>query len=177
MTENIKENHSKRHQIRNFEFFTDGAYSSKTQMGGWSFVCVENEAPIDIQSGYEPFTTNNRMELLGVIRALRTIYNLTEQGECRLNVKVCTDSAYVANCINERWYLSWMHNGWRTADKHDIKNQDLWAYLIVLYRRLTDRLGKAGGGLSFERVAGHADNYFNNLADKYAVEARCRLEN
>lgn len=89
--------------LRTLHFYTDGAYSSKSEMGGWATICVEDDQIIDTQSGYEPYTTNNRMELTAFLTALELIDTI-ETG--RTKVIIYTDSAYVANCFNQKWYVN-----------------------------------------------------------------------
>ena len=153
---------------RHLEFYTDGAFSSKTEMGGWAAICVEDGNVIDTQSGYEPYSTNNRMELTAFLSALENADTI-ETGNTK--VTIYTDSAYIANCFNQNWYIKWMSNGWRTSDKQDVKNQDLWRRIVVLYIKLKERLD-----LSIVKVKSHSDNPWNNYADLLAVKARSKLE-
>lgn len=153
---------------RHLEFYTDGAFSSKTEMGGWAAVCVEDGNVIDTQSGYEPYSTNNRMELTAFLSALENADTI-ETGNTK--VTIYTDSAYIANCFNQNWYVKWMSNGWRTSDKQDVKNQDLWRRIVALYIKLKGRLD-----LSIVKVKSHSDNPWNNYADLLAVKARSKLE-
>lgn len=153
---------------RHLEFYTDGAFSSKTEMGGWAAVCVEDGNVIDTQSGYEPYSTNNRMELTAFLSALE---NADTIETCNTKVTIYTDSAYIANCFNQNWYVKWMSNGWRTSDKQDVKNQDLWRRIVALYIKLKERLD-----LSIVKVKSHSDNPWNNYADLLAVKARSKLE-
>ena len=153
---------------RHLEFYTDGAFSSKTEMGGWAAVCVEDGNVIDTQSGYEPYSTNNRMELTAFLSALENADTI-ETGNTK--VTIYTDSAYIANCLNQNWYVKWMSNGWRTSDKQDVKNQDLWRRIVALYIKLKERLD-----LSIVKVKSHSDNPWNNYADLLAVKARSKLE-
>lgn len=153
---------------RHLEFYTDGAFSSKTEMGGWAAVCVEDGNVIDTQSGYEPYSTNNRMELTAFLSALENADTI-ETGSTK--VTIYTDSAYIANCFNQNWYVKWMSNGWRTSDKQDVKNQDLWRRIVALYIKLKERLD-----LSIIKVKSHSDNPWNNYADLLAVKARSKLE-
>ena len=153
---------------RILEFYTDGAYSSKSEMGGWAAICVEDNEIIDTQSGYEPYTTNNRMELTAFLCALECADTI-ETG--RTKVVIHTDSAYVANCFNQGWFRNWMKNGWRTSDKQEVKNQDLWRRIVALYIKNKERLQ-----IEIIKVQGHADNYFNNYVDLLAVNKRKELE-
>ena len=154
--------------VRKLEFYTDGAFSSKSQMGGWAAICLENDMIIDERSGYEPYSTNNRMELMAILSALENAntieYRFTE-------IKIYTDSAYVANAFNQQWYKTWMSNGWKTADKQDVKNQDLWRRIVALYIKL-----KVKFNLEVIKVEAHKSSKWNNYADLLAVKARKILE-
>ena len=154
--------------MRHLDFYTDGAFSSKTQMGGWAAICLEDGVLIDTKSGYEPYSTNNRMELTAFLSALENADTI-ETGNTK--VTIYTDSAYIANCFNQNWYVKWMSNGWRTSDKQDVKNQDLWRRIVALYIKLKERLD-----LSIVKVKSHGDNPWNNYADLLAVKARSKLE-
>lgn len=153
---------------RHLEFYTDGAFSSKTEMGGWAAVCVEDGNVIDTQSGYEPYSTNNRMELTAFLSALENADTIETRNT---KVTIYTDSAYIANCFNQNWYVKWMSNGWRTSDKQDVKNQDLWRRIVALYIKLKERLD-----LSIVKVKSHSDNKWNNYVDLLAQRERCKLE-
>lgn len=155
--------------IRQLDFYTDGAFSSKSEMGGWACVCVEDGVIIDSSSGYEPYTTNNRMELMGFLYALEQINEIVSRNT---SVTIYVDSAYIANCINDKWYLRWLENGWRTADRQQVKNQDLWSRIIALYIKNSSRLAN----LQVQKVKSHSKNDFNNYADLLAVKARKELE-
>ena len=155
--------------IRQLEFYTDGAFSSKTEMGGWGCLCVEDGVIIDTKSGYEPYTTNNRMELMGFLCALEQINEIVSR---HTSVTINVDSAYIANCINDKWYSRWLTNGWRTADRQQVKNQDLWSRIIALYIKNSNRLT----ALQVQKVKSHSDNEFNRYADLLAVKARKELE-
>lgn len=153
---------------RLLEFYTDGAYSSKTEMGGWAAICLEDGMIIDEQTGYEPYSTNNRMELMAILSAFENI-NTIETTQTK--VIVYTDSAYAANAFNQAWYQSWLKNGWKTADRQDVKNQDIWHRLVALYIKL-----KAKYNLEIVRVKGHSGNKWNSYTDALAVRARQKLE-
>lgn len=153
---------------RLLEFYTDGAYSSKSEMGGWATVCVEDSAIIDTQSGYEPYTTNNRMELMAFLSALENIDTI-ETGNTK--VIIYTDSAYIANCFNDKWYIKWRENGWKTSDKQPVKNQDLWTRILALYIKHHARFN-----LEIIKVKSHAGNQYNEMVDALAVKRRKELE-
>ncbi|MBQ9769682.1 MAG: ribonuclease HI, partial [Clostridia bacterium] len=110
--------------MKTVEIFTDGACSGNPGPGGWGavlrFAGKEKEL-----SGGEKETTNNRMELTAVIRALSAL-----KEPCK--VRLTTDSKYVCDAVNQRWVYSWRANGWRKADKKPALNVDLWEELLPL---------------------------------------------
>lgn len=154
--------------IRELNFYTDGAYSSKSEMGGWACVCVEDDAVIDSQSGNEPYTTNNRMELMGFLCALELTNDIASRN---VKVNINVDSAYIANCFKDKWYQRWLQNGWRTADRQEVKNQDLWKRIVSLYIKLSNKIQ-----LEIVKVKGHHEDQWNSYADLLAVKARKELE-
>lgn len=154
--------------MRQLDFYTDGAFSSKSQMGGWAAICLEDGMIIDEKTGYEPYSTNNRMELTALLSALE---NADTIESTNTKVTIYTDSAYVANAFNDRWYAKWMKNGWKTADKQDVKNQDLWLRLVALYIKLKDKLQ-----LEIVKVPAHKNNEWNNYVDLLAQKSRRKLE-
>lgn len=154
--------------IRELNFYTDGAYSSKSEMGGWACVCVEDDVVIDTQSGNEPYTTNNRMELMGFLCALELSNDIASRN---VKVNINVDSAYIANCFKDKWYQRWLQNGWRTADRQEVKNQDLWKRIISLYIKLSNKIQ-----LEIVKVKGHHEDQWNSYADLLAVKARKELE-
>lgn len=138
-------------------YYTDGACSSKDNCGGWSCICVDGPTFY----GYEEDTTNNRMELLGVITALQHFSSQKEIG-----ATVYTDSAYISNCFKDKWYMNWQKNGWKNASKQPVKNRDLWEQLIGLYEGLKSRM------VIIAKVKGHDGDTYNEMCDKLAVKAR-----
>ena len=112
-------------------FYTDGAYSFKTEMGGWAVAVYENGNLISENSGNEPYTTNNRMELMAFLSALKLIDSINTSAA--IDVSIMTDSSYISNALNLGWYRTWMKNGWKTSDRQDVKNQDLWGPILALY--------------------------------------------
>lgn len=104
----------------NVEIFTDGACSGNPGPGGWGAILRAGPHEKEI-SGGDPATTNNRMELMAVIRALQAL-----KGPC--DVTLCTDSRYVMDGAT-KWMHNWKRNGWKTADKKPVKNGELWQEL------------------------------------------------
>ncbi|MCA2999357.1 MAG: ribonuclease HI [Burkholderiales bacterium] len=130
--------------------YADGACKGNPGVGGWGALLRFGAAEKEIFGG-ETATTNNRMELRGVIEALRLLTR-----ECE--VVVYTDSSYVQKGISE-WIHGWKRNGWRTSDKKPVKNSDLWCELDELV---------AKHQIEFRWVKGHAGNEGNERADALA---------
>ncbi len=139
------------------ELWTDGACSGNPGPGGWGAILRYGEREKEL-SGGEPDTTNNRMELRAVIEGLRALTRPSR-------VVIKTDSAYIERAFTDGWLERWKRNGWRTAAKKPVANQDLWLELDAAATPHTVR---------FERVAGHAGVELNERADRLAVEAVVR---
>ena len=113
-------------------------------------VCLEDDKIINEQTGYEPYTTGNRMEFTALLIVLEYI-NLLQAEDT--TVEIFTDSAYVSNTFNLGWYRTWLSNGWKTADRQDVKNQDILRRVVALYIKLKQRYS-----LQITKVKGHKDN-------------------
>jgi ribonuclease HI len=135
------------------EIYTDGACRGNPGPGGWGALLTQGEHAKEL-SGAEPLTTNNRMELTAVIRALEALKRPSE-------VRIFTDSEYVRRGITE-WVKSWKVRGWKTADRKPVKNQDLWERLDTL---------AAGHKIEWRWVKGHSGIPGNERVDRLANEA------
>lgn len=155
--------------MKTIKIYTDGACKAngkKDAVGGWGYVIFHDseEAPAKEGSGGEKNTTNNRMEMLAVINSL---------AECPENERIIvyTDSAYIHNCMKQKWYKAWLSNNWVNASRQPVKNRDLWEKLIPYFENpLVD----------FEKVKGHSKNEnehekWNNYVDKLAVAAAVKV--
>lgn len=131
--------------------FTDGACSGNPGPGGWAWA----SSPRHHDSGGDPETTNNRMELLAVMRALEA-----NDGP----LVVVMDSTYVKDGL-QKWSKGWRRNGWKTKDRKPVKNRDLWEPLV-------DAAEGRGEEVCFEWVKGHSGDVMNDLVDRLAVEQR-----
>ena len=137
------------------KIYTDGACSGNPGRGGWAAIILDGEK-IEKISGSKDNTTNNRMELTAVISALKYV-----KGK---DLEIYTDSKYTKDGI-EKWISNWKKNGWKTANKQDVKNKDLWNELDQL---------NSEKNVKWNWVKGHANNQYNNMADELA---RSEVEN
>jgi len=135
--------------------YCDGACSGNqysTNKGGWGAVILYDDRHKEIYGG-ELNTTNQRMEITACIKALESI------GPSHSYIDVYSDSAYLVNCINKKWYVNWQRNGWKNYKKQPVENKDLWEKLLSLL---------AQKSVTFIKVSGHSGLEFNELADKLA---------
>lgn len=132
------------------EIFTDGACKGNPGVGGWGAL-LQSGALVKELYGGEILTTNNRMELIAVIRALESL-----KRSC--TVRLHTDSKYVQQGITE-WIHGWKKRGWKTADKKPVKNEDLWRQLDLLASQ---------HDVEWLWVKGHAGHHGNERADALA---------
>jgi ribonuclease HI len=135
--------------------YCDGACSGnqfRINTGGWGAIMQQGSHLKEIHGG-EKNTTNQRMELTACIRALEQI----KSG--KYDVEVYTDSAYLVNCMQKKWYTTWQRNGWRNSARKPVENRDLWEKLLCLISLYKVR---------FIKVAGHSGNTSNERADELA---------
>ena len=138
--------------------YTDGACSGNPGPGGWGAILMYKDNKKEISGGKKD-TTNNVMELTAVIEALKLL-----KYPCK--VDVYSDSAYVVNAFLQNWIIGWQKKNWKTADKKDVKNKELWQELIAL-TKIHD--------VTFHKVKGHSDNEYNNRCDELARKAILEL--
>ena len=132
------------------KIYTDGACKGNPGVGGWGAIIMQSEKNIELFGG-ENETTNNRMELMAVIMALKEISS-------NLELTIYTDSTYVQKGISE-WIKNWKVNNWRSSSKKPVKNKDLWI-------ELDEAVGSRK--INWEWVKGHAGNEGNEKADELA---------
>ena len=144
--------------MKTVEIYTDGACSGNPGPGGWGAILRYGDAEREL-SGGEADTTNNRMELMGVIRALEAL-----KEPCV--VELWSDSKYVIDGLSKGWAEGWKKRGWIKSDKKPALNPDLWARLLDLTARHEMR---------YHWVRGHAGNPYNERCDALAVAARERF--
>jgi ribonuclease HI len=142
-------------ELRRVELFTDGACSGNPGPGGWAYILKDLATGREREeSGFEAQTTNNRMELLSVIRGLESLTR-----PCR--VELFSDSQYVVKGLRE-WLDDWKKKGWRNSRREPVKNRELWQKLDELRRKHE---------LICHWVRGHSDHPENERCDALAVAA------
>ena len=131
------------------EVWTDGACAGNPGPGGWAWATRDGRQ----DSGGEPATTNQRMEIRAALEAVRALPG---------PLVVVSDSTYVVNCFRDGWWKGWLARGWTTSAKKPVVSRDLWEPLITM---VTER-----GDVSFRWVKGHSGDPMNDLVDALAVE-------
>ncbi len=135
------------------KIYTDGSCLGNPGNGGWAAIIIDDEKKIQIK-GSKKDTTNNQMELLATIKALKKI----PKGS---SVQIFTDSKYVKSGITE-WIHNWKKNGWKTANKQPVKNKELWTELDQMTNEFQ---------IKWSWVKGHSTDVLNNEVDLIAREA------
>jgi ribonuclease HI len=134
------------------QIHTDGACRGNPGPGGWAWASGVDE----FASGAAPHTTNQRMEVLAVIEALR------ENSETSL--EIVSDSSYVVKCFNEKWHVGWLRRGWKNSQGKPVANRDLWEELFALVL-------DGGRDIHFSWVKGHSGDAMNEFVDVLATQA------
>ena len=142
------------------KIYTDGACVGNPGPGGWAAIILYDGKKKELFGG-EKLTTNNRMELTAAIEAIN--YCAKEEGSqpSLKQIQIYTDSTYVKEGITV-WINSWEKNNWKTSDKKNVKNVDLWKKLIDLV---------SSKQIEWNWIKGHSDDPLNELADKLAKKA------
>lgn len=138
--------------MKRVTIYTDGACSGNPGPGGWGAVLIYNGHNKEISGKVEETTTNNRMELLAVIEALKAL-----KEPCQ--VEIHSDSAYLINAFKQKWIEKWQKNGWLNSKKEQVENIDLWKALLEL---------AAVHQVEWIKVKGHEGNPMNERCDRLA---------
>jgi ribonuclease HI len=131
--------------------YTDGACSGNPGPGGWAWARPDGR----YESGAEPRTTNQRMELTAVLEAMQAL---------DAPLEIVSDSTYVVNCFRDRWWRGWLARGWVNSQRKPVANRDLWEPIVERYAAHPDHY-------AFRWVKGHSGDPMNDLVDRLAVEA------
>ena len=143
------------------QIYTDGACSNNPGPGGWAAIIIIKNKITEIH-GFEDNTTNNRMELTASIKSLQFIKNNMQLDKVK-RIDIYTDSAYVANAINQKWLKKWYLKDWMSKTGTKIKNIDLWTQLY-------DLLQETNCNINFIKIKGHSGNLLNEEVDKIAKQ-------
>ena len=144
-----------------FEIYTDGAASGngyEGAQGGWAWILLVDGQVVRFKAGHVDNATNNICELMAVIDACDFLSHFIPE-----KTIIHSDSAYIINCYKQKWYKKWQANGWINSKKQPVANKELWELLIPFFENEL---------FNFEKVTGHSNNKYNNLADKMAVDAK-----
>jgi ribonuclease HI len=131
---------------------TDGACRGNPGPGGWAWASGSDH----YASGFEAHTTNQRMEVLAVIEALRD----NPEGA----IEIVSDSNYVVKCFHDLWYVGWLRRGWKNSKGEPVANRDLWELLFPLAL-------ESGRDVKFSKVKGHSGDRMNDYVDELATMA------
>lgn len=134
--------------------YTDGACSGNPGPGGWAALLLWNGKEKEITGGAKN-TTNNRMEMMAVIKGLKAL-----KKPC--HVKIHSDSALIINTFKKGWIKNWIQKEWKKSDKKPVENRDLWEEMLKAMKPHK---------IEWIKVKGHADNQLNNRVDRLAVKA------
>lgn len=138
--------------MSDFKIYTDGSCLGNPGAGGYAAIIIDEAGNFQEFYGGEPNTTNNRMELMAAIVALKKV-------TADDYIELFTDSSYLKNAFTQGWLFNWKRNGWKTANKKPVLNIDLWKKLDALILNRS---------IKFNWVKGHAGNKFNERCDKLA---------
>lgn len=151
--------------------YTDGSCrnnGSSDAVGAWGYVIYLNDQKVwEEINTLQTNATNQRAELYGVINACQYMADMI-RGYSFDEVHIYTDSAYIHNCLTQKWYDSWQRNNWLNSKKQPVANQDLWKELIPFFENPQ---------FYFYKVAGHANDEKNNYIDALVQAASLRCKN
>ena len=131
---------------------TDGACRGNPGPGGWAWASSKDS----YAAGYDAHTTNQRMEVLAVIEALKS----NPEGD----IEIVSDSTYVVKCFNDKWHAGWLRRGWKNSQGQPVANRDLWEELFALVLNVPRTI-------RFTWVKGHSGDVMNDFCDTLATQA------
>lgn len=143
----------------NYRVYTDGSCVTSSKKGGYGVVVLnEKNSVVYEKSVAYSNTTNNRMELSALLDAFKYVNSNLTSDDC---VEFFTDSAYISNCFEQKWYKTWLANGWRTANRLKVKNTDLWKAILHEFRIFKMPI-------TIAKVKSHTGDTWNEYADGLA---------
>ena len=144
-----------------YDIYTDGACSGNPGKGGYAFVIFHGNREKLRVYGHKEQTTNNCIELMAIVKALKQAQEPTYATPGVNNYTIYSDSAYCINSINQGWAKFWQKNGWKTKSGSEVKNKELWEELLTL---ISNKKFK----IEFVKIKGHSGNKRNELVDYLA---------
>ncbi|MDR1150483.1 MAG: ribonuclease HI [Clostridiales bacterium] len=148
--------------MKTIKIYTDGSCSKNPGRGSYAAIILLKENKIELSDAYE-FTTNNRMELMAIIKSIEHLYLLNDNDLLKKHcIKIYSDSKYITNAINLKWLEKWKVNCWLKSDQKYILNKDLWMKLDILISDLN---------INFNWIKGHNDDKYNEICDSLARKA------
>lgn len=142
--------------------YTDGACRNNQgdeNIGAWGTVVILGDGREFKFKGATKNTTNNIMEMQAVVEGLSRLVN-----RLHMDIEIHSDSAYVVNCFNQKWYEGWRKRGWKNSQKKPVANKELWEELINLFEART-------GSTKWIKVKGHSGDHYNEMADDLCNQA------
>ena len=148
----------KKERILRIEIYTDGSLKKigEKSFGGWAFIATFDNQCIFSESGGQENTTNQRMELTAIIKALEYAQKHRRKSE---KIVILSDSAYAVECYLKEWYVNWQTNGWINSEGKEVANKDLWMQIIPFFDNFW---------YEFKKVKGHDSDYWNDKCDEMA---------
>lgn len=146
-------------RVIDLEIYTDGSvkkYGNQMTFGGWAFISIRDGQRLYGHGGNMYDTTNQRMELMALVEALKYAASIRRPHE---KVIIYSDSAYIINCYQQDWYINWENNGWLNANKKPVANQDLWRQIVPYFDHFW---------YSFRKVPAHSGVHWNEECDHMA---------
>lgn len=147
--------------MKRITIYTDGACKGNPGPGGWAALILWETDNIEELSGGSKDTTNNQMEMTGVIEAIKAL------GDIPYEIDLCSDSKYVIDALQKGWAKKWRYNNWIKWDGKKAKNSELWELMLNL---LEPHI------VHYHWIKGHAENKFNNRCDELAVAESLKAE-
>lgn len=154
-------------RVIDLEIYTDGSLKKSARnmtFGGWGFIAVQDSKEVYEASGSEYNTTNQRMELVAISKALEYASAVRRPST---RVAIYSDSAYAINCYLQNWYIKWQSNGWVNSKGEDVANRDLWQQIIPYFDNFW---------YTFIKVKGHDKSFWNNKCDELVQKEADKLK-
>ena len=155
-----------------FKIYCDGSCKGngkKDSVGAWAYVILDSNNEIIASYSYpEPNTTNNQMEMKALIESVKRLEEFCKEKNLNFKVEVYTDSAYIHNCKQQKWYKNWIKNNWVNTKKEPVKNKELWEKIIPFFEDERIHIFKVKGHSKDENEHEKWNNYVDKMAQNAA---------